>query len=126
MIVRRYTPEDLKVIDELWRKHHAHQFSLPKLQPSIIDCVVEDDKGIVAFGNLKVFAEAVMIMDHDRSPIVRAKALREMMPIGIMAAQRSGIAEIHLVSQDPDYAELLRKHYGFTTVLGEHLVKEVE
>jgi len=126
VIVRRYSSEDLKVIDELWRKHHAHQFSLPKLQPSIIDCIVEDDKGIVAFGNLKVFAETVMIMDHDRSAIVRAKAFREIMPVAIMGAQIAGIAEIHAVTQDPDFGVVMRKHYGFRDVLGEHLIKDVE
>ena len=126
MNVRRYSPADLKVIDELWQKHHAHQFSLPKLLPSIIDCVVEDDKGIIAFGNLKVFAETVMIMDHDRSPIVRAKAFRQIMPVAIMGAQRAGIAEIHATVQDPDFGDVMRKHYGFRDVLGEHLIKDVE
>jgi len=99
---------------------------LPRLTPSIIDCVISDDDGIVAFGNLKVYAETVMVMDHDRPARLRAKAFREIMPVAIMGAQRAGIHEIHAVTQDPDFGVVMRKHYGFRDVLGEHLVKEVE
>lgn len=126
LVVRRYSPADLKKIDEIWQKHHSASFSLPKLSPSIIDCVIEDEQGIIAFGNLKVYAETVMVMDHDRSARLRAKAFREIMPVAIMGAQRAGIHEIHAVTQDPDFGVVMRKHYGFRDVLGEHLVKEVE
>lgn len=126
MIVRRFQLEDLAKIDELWKKHHAHQFSLPRLRPSIITCVVEDKEGMIAFGNLKVFAETVMVMDHDRSAIVRAKAFKEIMPVAIMGAQQADITEIHAVVQDPDFGDVLRKHYGFEDVLGEHLKLEVK
>jgi len=99
---------------------------LPKLTPSIIDCIVEDENGIIAFGNLKVYAETVMVMDHDRTARLRARAFREIMPVAIMGAQRAGINEIHAVTQDPDFGVVMRKHYGFRDVLGEHLIKDVE
>lgn len=99
---------------------------MPKTLPSVIDCIVEDDRGIIAFGNLKVFAETIMVMDHDRSRTTRARAFREIMPVAIMGAQRAGITEIHAVTQDPDFGVVLRKHYGFADVLGEHLRLEVE
>ena len=125
LVVRLYQKGDLKKVDELWRKHHENQFSLPALMPSIITCVVEDEQGMIAFGNLKVFAETVMVMDHDRSPIVRAKAFREIMPVAIMGAQQVGISEIHAVTLDPSFGDVLRKHFGFSNVLGEHLKLEV-
>ena len=99
---------------------------MPQLEPSIITCVVEDDKGMIAFGNLKIFAETYMVMDHDRSKLERARAFKEIMPVAIMGAQRVGIHQIHACTQDPDFADVLRKHYGFWDVLGEHLIKEVE
>ena len=105
LVVRRYTPADLAKINELWKKHHSHQFSLPQLEPSIITCVVEDDKGMIAFGNLKIFAETYMVMDHDRSKLERARAFKEIMPVAIMGAQRAGIHQIHACTQDPDFAE---------------------
>lgn len=127
MKVRRYRPSDLSEVNQLWEKHHSHSFSLPPLQPSIIDCVVEDDDGkIIAFGNLKIFAECVMVMDHDKSSLKRARAFREIMPVAIMGAQKSGIAEIHATVQDPGFGDVMRKHFGFKDVLGEHLVKEVD
>jgi hypothetical protein len=124
-VIRRYQDGDLKKVDELWRKHHQNQFSLPSLHPSIITCVIEDEKGMIAFGNLKVFAETIMVMDHDRSAIVRAKAFREIMPVAIMGAQKIGISEIHAVTQDSSFGDVLRKHFGFSDVLGEHLKLEV-
>ena len=126
MIVRQYKKSDLEKIDAIWKKHHAHQFTLPPLDPSIITCVIEDEKGMVAFGNLKIFAETVMVMDHDRSPLVRARAFREIMPVAIMGAQKAHISQIHAVVQDPSFGDVLRKHFGFTDVLGEHLILEVE
>lgn len=80
---------------------------------------------MIAFGNLKVFAETIMVMDHDRSSIVRAKAFREIMPVAIMGAQKAGISEIHAVTQDSSFGDVLRKHFGFEDVLGEHLKLEV-
>lgn len=127
MKVRRYRPSDLEEISKLWEKHHSHSFSLPPLNPSIIDCVVEDSEGkIVAFGNLKIYAEAVMIMDHDRSRKDLAVAFQRCMDVAIMGAQKSGISEIHAVAQDADFADVLRNKYDFVNVVGEHLVREVD
>lgn len=125
MIIRRYRHSDLEAVSKLWEKHHSHSFSLPTLEPSIINAVVEDAEGkIVAFGNLKVYAECVMVMDHDRPKSLLARAFKRLMETAILAARRNKIQKVHAVSLDPDFAELLRKHYGFSDVTGEHLVRE--
>lgn len=109
-------------------KHHAHSFSLPALNPSLIDCVAVDETvgKIVAFGVVKVYAEAVMVMDHDRNRLTRARAFAELMSVAIMGCQKAGVTQLHVVAQDPNFADVLRKQYKFGDVVGEHLKLEVE
>jgi hypothetical protein len=128
MITRRYQPSDLEEVSALWEKHHSHEFSLPPLDEAIIACVAVDETTgkIVAYGVMKVYAEVVMVIDHDRGRITRARALTELMGVGVMAAQKAGLPQIHAMTTDPDYADVLRKHYGFSNIEGEHLMMEVE
>jgi N-acetylglutamate synthase-like GNAT family acetyltransferase len=123
--LRRYLPSDLEAVSRIWEKHHSQTFSLPALNPSIITGVIVDENDkVVAFGNLKIYAEGVIVMDHDRPKATLGRALKKLMEAAIMGARKFGVSRIHVSTTDPDYSEILRKHYGFSDVLGEHLVRE--
>jgi hypothetical protein len=125
--IRRYQDSDLEEVNELWVKHHSHAFSLPPLSPNIVTCVALDEATgkIIAFGVVKVYAEAVMVMNHDERPRTLVRAFRELMSVAIMGCQKFGITQLHAVAQDPNFADVLRRQYNFEDVLGDHLKMEV-
>ena len=69
MIIRPVRNGDLKQIDEIYLKHHKDKIQLPDLENQITSAVVENQGRVVGFGIVKIFAEAIMLLDLDESRV---------------------------------------------------------
>ena len=126
MIVRQYNPRlDAIPIHEVWKKHHDTDFSIPAVENILTAPIVYNDDRLVAFGMVKLFAEAIMVMDLDSNKRDRVNAMKILLMEAFKACNAANIEQLHLSVTNPDFAEMLKKHYDFRTCEGEILVVEV-
>lgn len=112
--LRSFRREDISQIDEIWRKHHSDDFSVPDRRNAVIDAVVEGEGGkVIAYGQVKLFAEAILILDKDASPRDKYKALTLLMLEAFRGADSAGIRDLYAFIQDPDFENLIAKHFDF-------------
>lgn len=121
---------DIKASDlaELDRIHeHCQTFGVPKLTNLIDDKVVTSPDGsIVGYGMLKMFPEAIMILDTSKSVRQRMEALNEFILHAIEVAKGNSVEQIHAFVEDEKFAHLLIERYGFNTVRSKPLVLNLE
>jgi hypothetical protein len=126
MTVRPYKWQlDAININEIWKKHHDADFSVPGLNNVVTNLVIYDGSKLVAFGMVKLFAEAILVMDLDANKRDRANALKVLFTEAFSGCQKAGIEQLHVSVTNPDFAELLKKHYDFKETEGQILVVEV-
>lgn len=126
--IRSFRREDVPAIDRIWREHHSDDFSVPDRSTALIDAVVEDDDGkVIAYGQVKLFAEAMLFLDLDASQRDKIQAVRLLMLEAYRGVESSKLSEIYAFIQDPDFSLLIQKHFGFRAVdnPGELLKKEL-
>jgi hypothetical protein len=92
----------------------------------VVDAVVEDSNGkVIAYGQVKLFAEAMLFLDKDASRRDRVQALKLLMLEAFRGTQQAGIEEMYCFIKDPDFATLIERHFGFSVVdKGELLIRE--
>lgn len=117
---------DILKLDELWRAHWQSS-SLPNRVNCIVDAVVDDRESgrIIGYGQVKLFAEAMLFLDPTTPKRARVKALKLLMAEAFRGAGRYGIEDMYAFIKDPDFALLIEKRYGFQRVIepGELLLK---
>lgn len=127
IVLRKFHQPDVESIDEIWRKHHSDDFSVPNRNNSIIDAVVEEDGKVIAYGQVKMFAEAVFIIDKDASKRAKVEALKLLMLEAIRGTNLAGLEDLYCFIKDPTFSTLISKHFGFEIVdePGELLLRKV-
>jgi len=125
MKLRSFLPSDVEAIDRIWQKHHSNDFSVPDRRNALIDAVVEKDGEVIAYGQVKLFAEAMLILDKDASQRDKVQALKLLMLEAFRGADQAGLNQLYCFIKDPDYATLIERHFGFSIVdKGELLLRE--
>ena len=126
MIVRQYNPRlDAVPIHEVWRKYHDTDFSIPAVENVLTTPIVYEDNKLIAFGMVKLFAEAILVMNLDATTRERVNAMKILFAEAFKACDKANIEQLHVSVTNPDFAEMLKKHYDFRTCEGEILVVEV-
>lgn len=126
--LRSWQPSDIDAIDQIWRKHHSNDFSVPDRRNAIIDAVVENDNGeVIAYGQVKMFAEAMFILDKDAPARDKVMALRLLMLEAFRGTDSANLRNLYAFISDPEFADLVAKHFGFERVQnpGELLLREM-
>jgi len=83
---------------------------------------VEDDDEVVAYGMVKLFAEAIMVLDLDRPLRNKADAFKLLIEAAIAKSRDLHMEQLVGFVENRDFANILRKHYGFVNCSGEALV----
>lgn len=128
MKIREFRSGDEFEIDEIWKKHHSQDFSVPARKNLVVERVAEDEKGkIIAYGNVKLFAEAFILLDKDAPVRLKVRALQELLLEAFRGADMSGLEDVYCFCKDPEFATLLSKHFSFEIVdePGELLLRKV-
>jgi hypothetical protein len=125
--LRAYQPSDLAAISKIWEDHHSSFYGLPDRRAAVIDAVVENDGKIIGYGQVRLFAEAMLFLDMDAPLRSRIQALQQLMREAFRGTERAGLREIYAFIQDPDFSLLMQKHFHFVAAdkPGELLVKEL-
>jgi len=125
MIIRPFAPSDAEKINEIFTQHHAGSFSVPPLERGVISGVTTNDASeITGFGIVTLLAEAILVMDLNCSARERKETIEKLIWLAIQGV--SGKMDgIHAFVQDPRFAAVLKKHFGFRTCKGEALYLEL-
>jgi len=117
MKVRTFLDSDIQIIDEIWKNYHQQDFSVPDRKTVVTERVVENDAGqVIAYGQVKLFAEAMMILDLSVSKKERIQAIILLMHEAFRGSKGAGLNNIYAFIQDPDFALLIEKHFDFERV----------
>lgn len=114
--LRSFQPSDVEAINEIWERYHRNEFSVPNRDNAIIDAVVEDDGKVIGYGQVKLFAEAMFILDLNASQRSKVEALILLMTEAIRGCSISGIEDLYCFIRDPQFASLISKHFSFEIV----------
>lgn len=116
MKIRPFRQSDIEPIDRIWREHHSSDFSVPNRNNAVTDAVVEKDGKVIAYGQVKLFAEAMLILDKDATTRDRVEALKLLMLEAFRGVDTAGIEDVYCFIKDPAFAGLISKHFGFEVV----------
>lgn len=125
MKLRMVEKDDYPKVAEIYKKHWLSQnLEIPETQGRIIEALVENDEGrIITYGMVKLWAEAMMIMDSSRPTKERIEGLRLLIQTAIMASRKVGFNEFHLFTGNEAFAKVLVKHFGFQDLPGLHVLR---
>jgi hypothetical protein len=113
MKIRPFQDSDIPEIDEIWKKHHSNDFSVPNRNTRLVEWVAEEDGKVVAYGQVKLFAEAIIILDKSASQRAKVTALKGLLFEAFRGADLAGLEDLHCFVLDPSFATILIKHFGF-------------
>lgn len=116
IILRQFLESDVSQLDELWRKYWSRH-SFPNRENRIIDAVaIDEEYKIIGYGQVKLFAEAMMFLDPTVSKRKRAYALKRLMLEAFRGCDEASIQELYAFIDDPKFSGLIQKRYGFKSV----------
>jgi nickel-dependent lactate racemase len=117
-MIRNLSIRDLVELEE-----HA-KFPLVNLrtQPKIIEKTIEDEKGLLASIIVTNTAE-ISIVFADRDKRDKVKGLKQIEWIVYNELISKGFRDAHIFIEDPKFANILVKHFGFEHIIGQALVR---
>lgn len=116
-------PGDLSKIDDIYQKFYANDFSIPNLNHTIGNGVVSNSS-LVAFGMVKLYPEAIIVIDQDLPSITKTKALRILYEEAIKACKSHGFNELNAHVLDSKFLRILEK-LGFKSTDSKQLQLEL-
>jgi len=125
MECRLLKDSDLIAIDEIWQKFYKEEFGLPPLDKAIYAVAVENKGKVVGFGQTRLTTESLMIIDQDLSIRDKVEILKLIMEAQTIGMTKAGLYETHAFAQNPNFARILKKHFGYEPVVGESLVMRI-
>lgn len=128
MIIRPTTVDDLEKIDRIWKEYieTGDRFGIPDTSNLVTHAVVESAKGrLIAFGMVKLFAEAILILDKNESRRNKINAIQALMLEAIRGSRQHNLSQLHCFIQREEFSRIMKKHYNFKNCKGEALVMEL-
>jgi len=120
---REFRFDDIKGITALHKKQP--DLGIPGLKNVLVNCTFEENGKVVGYGVLKIFAEAVLIIDKKLRKTSKGRALMNGMEIAINGCKQRGIEQLYIITEFPGFAEILQKHYKAKVCTGKTLLIEL-
>jgi hypothetical protein len=126
MKLREFNYEkDVQQIDEIFRRQP--DIGVPSLNHVFDNGVVENGDGrSLAYGVVKEFAEAVLIIDRRIRKREKASAIKLVIPRAINVCRENNLEKLVIITDEEGYINVLKKHYGFKEVGGKVLFLEID
>jgi N-acetylglutamate synthase-like GNAT family acetyltransferase len=122
-VIKEVNQEDISKIMELYENFCGKEFSFPSPYLRISEAAVKNNVGeLVAYGVLEVFAEALLILDKKKPLREKSESVAHLVQTAKNQARKLGIPSIYIFVHDKEWAEELKKHFGFSPCEGEALV----
>lgn len=112
MQIRSLKLNDLKPIDDFWKKHHKNLYGIPERKFVVTDDVVVDDENLpIAYGIVRMFSEALLYINKDISKFQQAKTFKLLMDKAIKDCKIAGLDQLNIGVADPSFAAVLKDKY---------------
>lgn len=121
-MIRKSINEDVSGILELCRDT---DYDSDPFRDILSDRVIVDGKKLIAYGAIKRFSEAVLVLDKSKDARTKVKALKTLLNAAYFETRKAGISELHIFTKNDSFANILRKHFGFLKIEGTALVREL-
>ena len=115
MIIRKYKPEDAAAVDEIYERCHKGTFGRPNLSHVLSAAVIEDEGKVIGFGCIEIIAEAVMVLDTDRSVQDRAEMLEQLIEAAKFIARDRTFERFYMFPSDEKFKDILINHFQMNT-----------
>jgi hypothetical protein len=126
MNTRLLKETDIAIIDEIWQKYYMTEFGLPSLENTVYAVVVENEGKVVGYGQTRLTTESLMIMDQSLSLREKVEILKLIMEAQTIGLTKARLSDTHAFAQNPNFARILKKHFGYEPVVGETLVMRLK
>ena len=127
MIFREFKLEDLESVQELHK-----QFNYPMIDVTnpiyLTKGIIESNGKIIAFGTLKLLAEAITLVDYNASPLIRLNALKSLFEQAKFRTRILGLDEIIacVYNDTPKtFIKILEQEFGFSKCTGQVLTQRL-
>lgn len=107
--IRDFSDEDIPEIDKIHKKQP--ELGVPSLRHVLVNKVFEENGRIVGYGVIKIFSEAVLIIDKDISKVSKGRVLKTGMKIALDTCKKNKLEQLYLITSFPNFANILAKHY---------------
>ncbi len=126
IIVRDFRISDILPIDEIYKRQS--NIDVPSRKHMIVNGTIENNetKKVVGYGAVKLFAEAILILDKSISKKEKARALVETMGTAISFSKHADLEYLFAVASDPSFAKVLENRYKFNRIPGVLLRLDLE
>ena len=125
MIIRELQMSDIPEIDRIYR---TQQIGVPSLANTVANRVAinGNDGKVVAYGVVKLFAEAVLIMDQTINKKSKVRAFRELMRLAISTSSERGLEQLYCISNSESFTKILCDKYKFRSCPGDLLLLNLD
>lgn len=114
--LRQLKNSDIESIDKIYRKQP--EVGVPSLNNMIINRVIDNNGEVIGYGALKLFAEAVLILNKDIPKRDKVQAVTEIMTTAILYSRDAGLEMIYAISNSESFTKCLENRFKFKRVPG--------
>ena len=118
--------KDILDINRIWKSFYAEEFGLPPMDiKTLYHTVIEHNGNVVGFGQIRATAESIMIINQALSLRERIQIVRLILEKQLEGMIVKDITECHAFAQNPRFAKMLVKHFGYQPTIGESVVLKI-
>jgi hypothetical protein len=118
--------KDVIEIDKIWQSFYSGEFGLPPLDSqTLYHTVIEDREKVVGFGQIRATAESIMVIDQSLTMREKIQIVRLILEKQLEGMIVKDITECHAFAQNPRFARMLVKHFGYQPTIGESVVLKI-
>ena len=121
MRIRLANPNDLDHIRAAHAQYYAEEFPFPDFSKFHGVYIIDNENGYVTAGGVRLAAESIILTDKAVAPIIKVKALHQMLAQQAHVCGKLGVDQLHCWIDDEHYSKHLQEH-GFVKSKGEFLV----
>lgn len=126
MQFREFQTLDVNQVSEIYDKDFSGYTSLPNLDHTIGDGVILSNDRVVAFGMVKCYPEAIIIIDQSIPMRDRVGSLQILYENAIRVCRNRRFKEMNAVIHNDGYGKLLAKHFNFRELPGKLMQVRIE
>ena len=116
----------MKRVSDIYDKDFSNYTSLPNLDHTIGDGVVLSRDKVIAFGMVKCYPEAIIIIDQEISLRDRVESLKILHENAIRVCRDRRFKEMNALIHNDGYGKLLAKHFNFRELPGKLMQVRIE
>lgn len=121
--LKDFEPSDIEPINVIFERQP--DLGVPNLRNVIVNSTIVKGKEVIGYGVVKMYAEAVLILDQMVQKRDKGMALIHGLNLAISACSALKIEQLHIISNDENFTKVLQKRFSFKKASGTSLFLEL-